>query len=162
MTTVSRGAPACVLRPDVFIQRIVSATQNEQFFTGPDGPKRMDENAAIVFDGLAVRGTGVIEPARAIAAAAAVDHPPIREPEKKCVSFDTFTLVTAHRSSPGGDFTLVLKHAFARRERMYGEHAFAVNGRPPNNHAPHTLSFPDVSACRRSQIALAVFTAALT
>ncbi|WP_341315874.1 hypothetical protein WN982_08420 [Paraburkholderia sp. IMGN_8] len=66
------------------------------------------------------------------------------------MAFDAFTLVTAHRISPRGDFTFVLKHALARRERMHGEHAFAVNWRPPNNHAPHTRSFPDVSASIRA------------
>ncbi|MFL9862207.1 hypothetical protein PQR72_41920 [Paraburkholderia madseniana] len=66
------------------------------------------------------------------------------------MAFDAFALVTAHRISPRGDFTFVLKHALARRERMHGEHAFAVNWRPPDNHAPHTLSFPDVSASIRA------------
>ena len=69
----------------------------------------------------------MIEPARAIAATAAVDHPSIRQPEKKRMAFDAFTAVTAHCISPGGDFTFVLKHALARREGMHGEHAFAVN-----------------------------------
>jgi hypothetical protein len=33
---------------------------------------------------------------------------------------------------------------------MHGEHAFAMNWRPPDNHAPHTLPFPDVSASIRA------------
>ena len=150
--TVRGGAPAGVLRPDVFILRTVSGEKifNEQLFPGSDRPERMDENPSLILDSLAVRLTGVIEPARTIAATAAVDHPPIRQPEKERMSFDAFTPVTAHRISPRGDFTLVLKHTLARREGTHGEHAFAVNWRPPDNHAPHTLSFPDVSASIRA------------
>jgi hypothetical protein len=58
-------------------------------------------------------------------------------------------LVTSHRIAPRGDFTLVFKHPFGRRERLQGEYAFAVNWRPPDNYAPHTLSFPNVSASMR-------------
>jgi hypothetical protein len=57
--------------------------------------------------------------------------------------------VTSHRIAPRGDFTLVFKHPFGRRERVQGEHAFAVNWRPPDNYAPHTLSFANVSASIR-------------
>jgi hypothetical protein len=63
---------------------------------------------------------------------------------------DAFALVTPHRIAPRRYFTLVLEHALTRRERTNGEHAFAVNCRPPDNHAPHTLSFPDVSASIRA------------
>ena len=43
MPTVRRGASTRLLRPDVFIQRIVSGEQifNEQFFTGLDRPERV-------------------------------------------------------------------------------------------------------------------------
>ncbi|MGF6902353.1 hypothetical protein P3T22_003630 [Paraburkholderia sp. GAS348] len=129
MTTVRRGAPACVLRPDVFIQRIVSGEQifSEQFFTGSDRPERVDENAAIVFNGLAVGRARVIEPARAVAAAAVVDHAAIRHSEKKRMSFDAFTLVTTHRISPRSDFAFVLKNALAGCKRPRCEHTLAVN-----------------------------------
>jgi len=65
---VRRSAPTRVLRTNVFIQRIVSGEQicNEQFFTGLDRPERVDKNAGIVFDGLAVWRARVIEPARAM------------------------------------------------------------------------------------------------
>jgi hypothetical protein len=97
VTTVRCGAPTRVLRPDVFIQRIVSGEQilNEQFFTGPDRPERVNENPSLILDSLAVRRTGVIEPARAVAATAAVNYPPIRQPEKKSMVTPVFaTLIS--------------------------------------------------------------------
>jgi hypothetical protein len=43
------------------------------------------------------------------------------------MAFDAFALVAANGIAPRHDFTFVLKHALARRERFHCEHAPAVN-----------------------------------
>jgi hypothetical protein len=64
LTAARRCTSASVLRPKVFIHRIVSGQQifNRQFFASLDRPQRVDEDATAVFDRLAVRRAGVVQP----------------------------------------------------------------------------------------------------
>lgn len=146
MTAVRRSAPTRVLRPNVFIQRIVCGQQifNKQLFTGLDRPERVDEDAASVFDRLAVGRACVIKPSCAVATAAAVDDPPVRQTKKERVSLDAFTPVSANGIAPRSDFTLVFKHALARREWSHRKHALAMNWRPPDDHTPHAVLLTDI------------------
>jgi hypothetical protein len=52
---------------------------------------------------------------------------PSDRPNRKSMAFYAFALVAANGIAPRRDFTLVLKHALARRERFHCEHAPAVN-----------------------------------
>ncbi|OBR53838.1 hypothetical protein A6456_37855 [Paraburkholderia tropica] len=65
-----------------YFQRVV----DEKFFARGDASRHLNENPPALFDGLAVRIAGMIEPASAVAAAPAIDHATVRQPEKKRVS----------------------------------------------------------------------------
>lgn len=78
----------------------------------------------------------MIEPARAVAAAAAVDHPSIGQAEQKRMACNAFPPVAAHGFVPCSDFTLVLKYALAYRERSHRKNAPAMNRGLPDNYVP--------------------------
>jgi hypothetical protein len=126
----------------MFIAAIFSGQQiiNKEFVAGLNRPDCMDEDATGVFDGLAVGRARVIEPARTVAAAAAVNHASIGQAEQERMPGNAFPPVAANGFAPRGDFTLVLKYALARRERSYRKNAPAMNRGLPDNYAPHSAS----------------------
>ena len=80
-----------------------------------------------ILDSLAVGRASMIEPARAVAAAAAIDHAAIRQTKKKRVSGDAFTSVPTYGLPPARQFTPVLEHALTRCKRSHREHALSMN-----------------------------------
>jgi hypothetical protein len=71
----------------------------------------MNEDATVVFDGLAVRRARMVKPSCAIAAATTVNHPSVRQAEQERVAGDAFAPVPANSITPSGNFTLVLEDA---------------------------------------------------
>jgi len=61
------------------------AVVDKKFVSGLDGDEGMNKDTIACLDGLAVGRAGVVDEARAIAAATAVDDPSIRKAEDKGV-----------------------------------------------------------------------------
>ncbi len=80
------------------------AVIDEEFIARADGGERLDKNPVAVFDCLAVRCACMIEEARAVAAAAAVNHAAVGEAENKGVP--VAGLLTGGGAAPAGDFPL--------------------------------------------------------
>jgi len=130
------------LSASLFVYGIIDFKQivDEKLFACVDWPERVDENPPVVLDGLAVRRAGVVQPARAVTAAAAVYDPAIRQAKQKGVTRNAFTPVSAQGIPPRGDFTLVFEHALARCERTRRKYTLAVNRRSPDDDASHSVA----------------------
>lgn len=86
------------------------------------------KNALSLFDRFAVRRTGMIEPARAIAAAFAIDDASIGQSKKEGMAVTAAaTLVAPDRTVPHRQLTLVFENPFAGPDRPQCKHAFAVH-----------------------------------
>lgn len=134
-----RAATAAVVierfpAPDVwYFQRIV----DEQFFSRGDASCHLNENPPAFFDGLAVRIAGMIEPASAVAAAPAIDHATVRQPEKKCVSLDFAVRVVTRSFAPRSHQAQILQNTLAGGQRLECKDAFAMDGRASDGDTFH-------------------------
>jgi len=105
---------ACVHFPDVLGDIAIDdeAVIDEEFVAGPDGGGCMNENPIAGLNGLAVWCAGMVQEARAVAAAAAINHTAVGETENEGVPVPG--LLTGGGAAPAGHFTLVLDEPLAR------------------------------------------------
>jgi hypothetical protein len=85
----------------------------------------------------------MIDPSCAVAAATAVNHPSIRQPEQECMASNAIPFMLAQRIAPGRHLTLVLQNALTCLELPNSKQTLPMNRRAPDTHAPHILSFSE-------------------
>ncbi|OBR48048.1 hypothetical protein A6456_36250 [Paraburkholderia tropica] len=120
--------------PDVWhFQSVV----DEQFFARGDASRHLNEDSPVFLDGFAVCAASMIEPPRAVAAAPAIDHSPIRHPEKKCVSLGFAVRVVTRGFAPRSHQAQILQDTLAGGQRLEGKDAFAMDGRAPDGYTFH-------------------------
>ena len=92
------------------------AVVDEEFVTGPDGGERMNKNPIAGFDCFAVRRACMVQEARAVAAAAAIDHTAVGETENKGVPVPG--LLTCGGAAPARHLSLVFDEPLARGDGL--------------------------------------------
>lgn len=104
-----------------------------QFFAGRDIAHGVDVDAPVLLEGLAVGRAGVVDPARGVAAAAAIDDAAVGQGEVEGVVDRAAGLFRAPgRLVPGDALAPVLDDALARADGPEGEYALAVDGGLPD------------------------------
>src|SRR5690606_12264044 len=98
-----------------------------QLLAALDVADRLDEDAAVLVHRLAVRFARVVDPARVVAAPAAVDHRLVVDGEEEGVVRLDVVVVAAVGLFPTDPFAPVLDQARALGDAARGEHALAVD-----------------------------------
>ena len=101
------------------------AVVDEEFVTGPDGGDCTNKNPIAGFDCFAVRCACMVQEARAVAAAAAINHTAVGETENKRVP--VAGLLTGGGTAPAGHLPLVLDEPLARGDGLQSKQSLAVD-----------------------------------
>lgn len=110
---------------------------DEEFFAGRNVAGRLDVDTAAFLNRFAVRRAGMVEPSRAVPAAATVNHPSVGQAEQEGMALLIASRVVTRCFPPGGHEPPVFEHALTTGKRAKGEHALPVDGRSPDGNAFH-------------------------
>ncbi|CAB3805190.1 hypothetical protein LMG28688_06138 [Paraburkholderia caffeinitolerans] len=117
----------CVHFPDVRGDIAINdkAVVDEEFVAGPDGGDCMNKNPITGFDCFAVRCTCMVQEARAVAAAAAINHTTVGETEN--IGVPVPGPLTGGGAAPAGHFALVLDEPLARGDGLQRKQSCAMD-----------------------------------
>ena len=118
LTTNDSAAMTCVVGADFVGDLAVDcqAVIDEEFVSRFDGDDSMDKHSIACFDGLAVWCACVVDEARAVATATAVDDPSVGKTKYENVPVPG--LLTGGGASPVGHFACVLDEPLACGDRL--------------------------------------------
>jgi|GEM_PF-7014560 len=131
-------ARVIVARLAGFFGRYFERVIDKQLLAWRNVADRVNVDATVFFGGFTVCHARVIEPPRAIPAAATVDHASIGQAEQERVSVLLAFRVVASRFPPRGHQTFVLEDALAGGNRPKRKNALSMNRRLPYGDTLHT------------------------